>query len=146
MTKRKVYFAVCFVWFYSFCLAFAHFFLKGKRTFTLILMAFSFFVPLLVIVTAYSIAVKVALHHLRNIQATSPAQRRKSHGCFLKEIKAAKTLALVVGAFVICWLPFLVMTMIYTLCKPHCPEFNLEVTWVTKWVQYGNSLINNITL
>lgn len=145
MTSRKAIFIICCVWIYSSCIAAGSFFLFAVRIFNLVATIMCFCVPLLVIITAYSVVFKVALYHVKQIHATTPAQYPRSHYNFLRELKAAKTLAVVVGAFVVCWLPFVVINIIYSLCEPqYCPVANPEVILVTKWMHYGNSLINPI--
>lgn len=145
MTPRKVTIIISCVWIYSFCMAVASILLFAQPIFNLIVMIMCFCAPLLVIITAYSIVLKVALHQMKQIHANTPAQLPRSHYSFLKEVKATKTLAVVVGAFVICWLPFVVINMIYSLCEPqNCPVVTPEVILVTKWMHYSNSLLNPI--
>ena len=145
MTPTKVTFIISCVWFYSLGVAVASFLIYPEPIFNLIAMIMCFCVPLLVIITAYSIVFKVALHQMKQINANTPAQSPVRQNSFWKEFKAAKTLAVVVGAFVICWLPFVVINMIYSLCEPQrCPVAKPEVILVTKWMHYGNSLLNPI--
>ncbi|RMX47443.1 hypothetical protein pdam_00002130, partial [Pocillopora damicornis] len=145
MTSRRAIFIICCVWIYSSCMATASFFLFAKRIFNLVATIMCFCVPLLVIISAYSIILKVALYHVKQIHATTPAQYPRSHCNFLRELKAAKTLGVVVGAFVVCWLPFVVINIIYSLCEQqHCLLVNPQVILVTKWMHYGNSMINPI--
>ena len=146
MTPRKATAMITGVWIYSISVAVASFLLFAERIFNLIVFIMCFCVPLLVIISAYSIIFKVALRQIRQIRAIAPAQYARSHNNFLKEFKAAKTLAVVVGAFVICWLPFVTLNMIYSLCDPShdCPLVKVEVIMVTKWMHYGNSLLNPI--
>lgn len=146
MTCRKVTVIITCVWIYSICVTVASFLLYTKRIFNFITFITCFCVPLLVIITAYSIIFKVALRQIRQISAMSPAQYTGRHNRFLKEVKAVKTLAVVVGAFVICWLPFIALNMVYSLCDPsqYCPVVNPEVILVTKWMHYGNSLLNPV--
>lgn len=145
MTTRKVTVIISSVWIYSFGVAVSSFLLYPKPIFNLIATVVCFCIPLLVIVSAYSIIFRVALNQMRQIHATTPAQNPRRHTSFLKEVKAAKTLAVVVGAFVICWLPFIIINIIYSLCdRQNCPVVKPEIILVTKWMHYGNSLLNPI--
>ena len=146
MTTWKVTVIISSVWVYSFVVAVSSFFLFHKPIFNLIATVVCFCVPLLVIITAYSIIFGVALHQMKQIHATTPAHSPRRQNRFLKELKAAKTLAVVVGAFVICWLPFVIVNTVYSFsCDTQgCPVMNPEIILVTKWMHYGNSLLNPI--
>ncbi|XP_067265615.1 5-hydroxytryptamine receptor 1F isoform X2 [Chanodichthys erythropterus] len=57
-----------------------------------------------------------------------------------REKKAATTLGLILGAFVICWLPFFIHEVIVNVCTS-CAR-SLEMTNFLTWLGYLNSLIN----
>ncbi|KAM3861289.1 5-hydroxytryptamine receptor 1B-like [Diretmus argenteus] len=58
-----------------------------------------------------------------------------------RERKATKTLGIILGAYIICWLPF----FIYTLLVPVCAScFHPELFDIFTWLGYLNSLINPI--
>ncbi|CAD7013892.1 unnamed protein product [Ceratitis capitata] len=59
-----------------------------------------------------------------------------------RERKAAKTLAIITGAFVICWLPFFVMALLLPLCET-C-EINDGLASVFLWLGYFNSTLNPV--
>uniref|UniRef100_A0A1A9UF97 G-protein coupled receptors family 1 profile domain-containing protein n=1 Tax=Glossina austeni TaxID=7395 RepID=A0A1A9UF97_GLOAU len=59
-----------------------------------------------------------------------------------RERKAAQTLAIITGAFVVCWLPFFVMALLLSLCKT-C-EINETVASFFLWLGYLNSTLNPI--
>ncbi|KAM9354915.1 5-hydroxytryptamine receptor 1B-like [Pholidichthys leucotaenia] len=58
-----------------------------------------------------------------------------------RERKATKTLGIILGAYIVCWLPF----FIYTLLVPLCDScFHPELFDIFTWLGYLNSLINPI--
>ncbi|XP_048831710.1 5-hydroxytryptamine receptor 1D [Brienomyrus brachyistius] len=59
-----------------------------------------------------------------------------------RERKATKTLGIILGAFIVCWLPFFVVTLVMGICKDcwsHPVLFD-----VFTWLGYLNSLINPV--
>lgn len=59
-----------------------------------------------------------------------------------KERRAARTLGIIMGVFVICWLPFFVMYVILPFCPTCCPTDKL-INFIT-WLGYINSGLNPI--
>lgn len=56
-----------------------------------------------------------------------------------RETKAAKTLAIIVGAFIFCWLPFFTIYLIGAFCSECIPDMVFNVVF---WIGYCNSAIN----
>ncbi|XP_029610183.1 5-hydroxytryptamine receptor 1B-like [Salmo trutta] len=58
-----------------------------------------------------------------------------------RERKATKTLGIILGAYIICWLPFFIYTLVVSVCDS-C--FYPELFDIFTWLGYLNSLINPI--
>ena len=60
-----------------------------------------------------------------------------------RERKAAKTLVIITGVFVVCWLPFFVTALVLPICGDSCPLPDLVFS-VFLWLGWVNSMINPI--
>ncbi|XP_060075517.1 octopamine receptor 1-like [Ylistrum balloti] len=58
---------------------------------------------------------------------------------FLRDTKAAKTVAIIVGAFLLCWFPFFTIYLIEAFCADCVPGLAFSIFF---WLGYCNSMIN----
>ncbi|XP_051265399.1 trace amine-associated receptor 1-like [Dicentrarchus labrax] len=97
---------------------------------------FGFYFPAIVMVTIYLKIMMVAQRQAHSIH-NATCQSTKSE--IKKERKATKTLAIVMGVFLICWTPFF-------LCMTFNPlsNYTIPVAMIAafKWLGWSNSMLN----
>ncbi|GFR96392.1 dopamine receptor 2 [Elysia marginata] len=90
-------------------------------------------------------------HHHHTPRSTTFISKKIRHFALSKKItklareqKAAKTLGIVVGVFIICWLPFFCTTVLLAICRNQC-VYRPDILFpVFTWLGYINSGMNPI--
>ena len=96
----------------------------------------SFLLPLFAMLVTYGWIYKVAKYQARQVNSSIPGATNRMK----REFKAAKTLTLIIGAFVVCWLPFFCYIWVFSLYKVEIPFTDLH--YIIQIVRYVNGLIN----
>ncbi len=103
----------------------------------------NFLLPLLIILFAnieiFRIANGAALknkHSLRRVE-----KRRASFVAVVANVKAAKRIMLLVGLFLVSWLPYITNTVVNISCQGCSPQY---ITWITMILNYSNATMNPI--
>ncbi|KAK1170171.1 5-hydroxytryptamine receptor 1D-like [Acipenser oxyrinchus oxyrinchus] len=79
-------------------------------------------------------------HHVQVTVSDALLERKRISAA--RERKATKTLGIILGAYIVCWLPFFIITLVYPICTT-CWFHPTLVDFFT-WLGYINSLINPI--
>ncbi|KAM3867806.1 5-hydroxytryptamine (serotonin) receptor 1A a [Diretmus argenteus] len=82
-----------------------------------------------------------SLHGYENMnEKNSEAKRKIALG---RERKTVKTLGIIMGTFIFCWLPFFIVALVLPFCTESCymPDW---LGAVINWLGYSNSLLNPI--
>ncbi|XP_033181423.1 trace amine-associated receptor 13c-like [Mastacembelus armatus] len=103
----------------------------------------AFFFPCTVMVCLYTKIFIVAEEHVRKIKDMSNSLNDRGRGGLIKqsEHKAAKTLSIVLGAFIFCWMPFFINSIIDAYTGFITPPAIFEAF---VWLGYFNSTLNPI--
>ncbi|XP_036966946.1 trace amine-associated receptor 13c-like [Acanthopagrus latus] len=104
---------------------------------------FCFFFPCTVMVCLYTQIFIVAKQHVRKIGDKNKYPNYRGRGGLVKqsECKAAKTLGIVLGAFIFCWMPFFMNSIADPLTGFNTPFLVFEGL---VWLGYFNSTLNPI--
>jgi len=83
---------------------------------------------------------RLMLHRPSTDQEGTPTKERNLIK-LKREHKAARTLGIIMGAFIVCWLPFFLWYVTITLCGEacHCPDIIVSILF---WIGYFNSMLN----
>lgn len=105
---------------------------------------FNFFacvlIPLLLMLAIYLCIFMAARHQLKLIEVKA-VHGEKSRSTLQKEVQAAKSLAIIVGLFVVCWLPLHIINC-FTLFCPQCDRPPLWIMYVAIILSHANSVVN----
>ncbi|CAL1283086.1 unnamed protein product [Larinioides sclopetarius] len=113
----------------------------------------SFYIPLVIMTVVYVKIFEAAKDRLRhkakaadgNPRLTATVRhymKEKQKICLQKERRAARVLGIVMGVFVVCWLPFFLMYVILPFCE-NCYVSNRVINIIT-WLGYFNSALNPV--
>ena len=96
-----------------------------------------FVIPLLVILFTYAMIWRAANNRIQPSQDSSRSMKR--------DMRIAITIALVIGFFVIAWLPFFIVQLLLVFCEKCQPGiFSTELLLFLKFMHYSNSAVNPI--
>ncbi|XP_037638739.1 D(1)-like dopamine receptor [Sebastes umbrosus] len=125
----------------------------------------SFYIPVVIMIATYTRIYRIAQTQIRRItsleRAAEQAQNQGGHGVnrnqqqqhrpneeaslkssFKKETKVLKTLSIIMGVFVFCWLPFFVLNCTMPFCDPPCVSNTTFTVFV--WFGWANSSLNPV--
>ncbi|XP_078533431.1 5-hydroxytryptamine receptor 1A [Lissotriton helveticus] len=71
------------------------------------------------------------------------AEAAKRKVALARERKTVKTLGIIMGTFILCWLPFFIVALVLPFCGDRCHMPELLGSVIT-WLGYSNSLLNPI--
>lgn len=128
--------------------------LNFTPTYAIVSSCISFYIPCVVMVALYAQLYRYAQKHVKIIKAQtrpmllasyqhngSANQDSSHHAYHISDHKAAITLGIIMGVFLICFVPFFVTNIVYALCKT-CVSVLL---WqILTWLGYFNSMLNPI--
>uniref|UniRef100_A0A3P9GXZ5 5-hydroxytryptamine receptor 4 n=1 Tax=Oryzias latipes TaxID=8090 RepID=A0A3P9GXZ5_ORYLA len=113
--------------------------------YALVCSAVAFYVPLVLMVLAYQRIYVTAMTHVRQIETLQRAGSSSSESASVGnsrmriETKAAKTLAVIMGCFCLCWAPFFITNVVDPFINYSVPG-QLWTAWL--WLGYINSGLN----
>lgn len=140
ITKTRVIGVIFLIWVFASGMALIKGVISWKRpNYEMLVFFIGFMIPLLGIIFCYIRIYSVVKIQLKKFQATTSTIRRNTH--LMKDIKAIKTIAIIVIAFFICWCPFFILTVIDAWCG--CTLNHTLITF-SKVLHYSNSALNPI--
>ncbi|NWR95740.1 DRD1C protein, partial [Furnarius figulus] len=131
-----------------------------SRTYAISSSLISFYIPVAIMLLTYT---RIFCITRRQIRRISSLERAVGHGqschspqeaslqnSFKKETKVLKTLSIIMGVFVCCWLPFFVLNCMVPFCQPalhkpgELPCVSQPVFSTFVWLGWANSSLNPI--
>ncbi|XP_033947298.1 LOW QUALITY PROTEIN: adenosine A2a receptor a [Pseudochaenichthys georgianus] len=97
-------------------------------------------IPLLLMLGIYLCIFMAARHQLKFMEGKA-VHGGKSRSTLQKEVQAAKSLAIIVGLFAVCWLPLHIINC-FTLFCPDCAGPPVWIMFVAIILSHANSVIN----
>ncbi|XP_008290599.1 LOW QUALITY PROTEIN: D(5)-like dopamine receptor [Stegastes partitus] len=134
-----------------------------NRTYAISSSLISFYIPVLIMVGTYTRIFRIAQTQIRRIssleRAAGPRAQNRRHrasthdesalkSSFKRETKVLKTLSIIMGVFVFCWLPFFVLNCVVPFCEPDrlgdAPCVSDTTFSIFVWFGWANSSLNPV--
>ncbi|KAI1903030.1 hypothetical protein AGOR_G00022970 [Albula goreensis] len=140
-----------------------------NRTYAISSSLISFYIPVAIMIVTYTRIYRIAQKQIRRISALERAaesakNRHSSMGnssnmdsessfkmSFKRETKVLKTLSVIMGVFVCCWLPFFILNCMVPFCEQTEPSGNIDFPCISSttfdvfvWFGWANSSLNPI--
>ncbi|XP_061612547.1 D(5)-like dopamine receptor [Phyllopteryx taeniolatus] len=117
-----------------------------NRTYAIASSLISFYIPVLIMVGTYTRIFRIAQTQIRRISSLerAPAQDESAlKSSFKRETKVLKTLSVIMGVFVFCWLPFFVLNCVVPFCQ--AADCVSDTTFsIFVWFGWANSSLNPV--
>ena len=133
LTRRRCYVLIAIVWFTSFILPCSRFLVKdGSVALWLLFTIVTVLIPMIIIVFSSIRILKAAAEQSNKIRANNTLQNQEAVKRGRKNSKAAMTISIVVGLFVVCWLPSLVTSLVNYFTSDDC-GLTRQLLYYTVW-------------
>ncbi|KAK2558409.1 Octopamine receptor beta-1R [Acropora cervicornis] len=144
VTIRKTRIAISTTWFFALTMTVIKLFLSSSvrvvRVYQFVAFSLCFATPVLGMSFAYIMIFRVSRTQAKKLTLRIGEKTKKF--CLPKELKAAKTLGVVIGGFLLCWFPFFLLNMSYALCSA-C-GIPVKAVLLAKGLHFSNSVLNPI--
>uniref|UniRef100_A0A3B3UIG4 Trace amine associated receptor 1 n=1 Tax=Poecilia latipinna TaxID=48699 RepID=A0A3B3UIG4_9TELE len=100
---------------------------------------FSFYIPVIIMLGIYLKIFLVAQSQLNSIHSTGCRSKKSTAAVSKTERKATKTLAVVMGVFILCWSPYFLCIIFQPLTYDVTP---ISVIETLNWLTLSNSMLN----
>ena len=119
---------------------------NGSRLYNILVTVLHFIVPGLAMCVVYLMIYHQIHRHSRAVRPLdSPVSQSTQASLLLqRNIRAAKRIALIVSVFLLCWMPFSILSIIGNLCNECLAKIPSEVFYVTLMTGYLNTALNPI--
>lgn len=134
-----------------------------NRTYAIASSLISFYIPVSIMIVTYTRIFLIAqrqirrismqectIKHVQSCQSCNKAPEEKLKSSFRRETKVLKTLSMIMGVFVCCWLPFFILNCMVPFCDPglhnagQIPCVNKTTFDVFVWCGWANSTLNPV--
>ena len=147
LTNRRCYLLIADVWFMSLVLPCSRFMVQDKKALSTLYLSFTVMTilfPMSIIVFCSLRILKAALVHYNSINPKSScAQNQDVIRRSKKNYKAAKTVSIIVGLFVVSWLPSLITGFVHYFNTKGSHNANYYIVWTfVETTAFTSSAIN----
>lgn len=117
---------------------------NGSRLYNILVSVLHFIVPALTMCIIYIMIYQQIRRHTRAVRPIdSPvAQNTQANLLLQRNIRAAKRIAVIVSVFLLCWVPFSILSIIGNMCNQCLVQIPHEVFYVTLMTGYLNTALN----